>query len=43
MEIRILNQQEILPALHLVWEVFAEGNCPAVYAGGSGVEFQEVY
>ncbi len=28
MEIRMLNQQELLPSLHLVWEVFAEDVAP---------------
>ena len=36
MEIRLLSQQELLPALHLVWEVFAQE------AGGSG-RVPEVY
>lgn len=29
MDIRLLNEQEILPALHLVWEVFAQDVAPA--------------
>lgn len=39
MEIRILNQQEILPALHLVWEVFAEDIAPQ-YTPEGVAEFQ---
>ena len=40
MEIRILNQQEILPALHLVWEVFAEETAPR-YTPEGVAEFQK--
>lgn len=40
MEIRILNQQEILPALHLVWEVFAEEVAPQ-YTPEGVAEFQD--
>ena len=29
MEIRLLSQQELLPALHLVWEVFAQDVAPS--------------
>lgn len=40
MEIRILNQQEILPALHLVWEVFAEDNA-SQYTPEGVAKFQD--
>ena len=39
MDIRILNEQEILPALHLVWEVFAADTAPQYTPEGVG-EFQ---
>ncbi len=40
MEIRILMQQEILPALHLTWEVFAEAVAPT-YTPEGVAQFQE--
>lgn len=40
MEIRILMQQEILPALHLTWEVFAEDVAPS-YTPEGVAQFQE--
>ena len=39
MDIRILNEQEVLPALHLVWEVFAADTAPQYTPEGVG-EFQ---
>lgn len=39
MYVRELNQQEILPALHLVWEVFAEDVAPC-YTPEGVAEFQ---
>ena len=39
MDIRILNEQEILPALHLVWEVFAADTAPQYTPEGVG-DFQ---
>ena len=40
MDVRILQQHEILPALHLVWEVFAEDVAPA-YTPEGVARFQE--
>lgn len=40
MEIRILMHQEILPALHLAWEVFAEDVAPT-YTPEGVAQFQE--
>lgn len=40
MEVRILRKQEILPALHLVWEVFAEDVAPS-YSPEGVAEFQK--
>lgn len=40
MEARILKKQEILPALHLVWEVFAEEVAPT-YSPEGVAEFQK--
>ena len=40
MEVRILQKQEILPALHLVWEVFAEDVAPS-YPPEGVAEFQK--
>ena len=40
MEIRILMQQEILEALHLTWDVFAEDVAPA-YTPEGVAQFQE--
>ncbi len=40
MDVRILQQHEILPALHLVWEVFAEDVAPA-YTPEGVAQFQE--
>ena len=40
MEIRMLQKSELLPALHLVWDVFAEDVAPGY--GPEGVkEFQK--
>ena len=36
MDIRILNEQEVLPALHLVWEVFCGGHGASIYTGRRG-------
>ncbi len=40
MDVRILKQHEILPALHLIWEVFAEDVAPA-YTPEGVAHFQE--
>lgn len=40
MEVRILQSQELLPALHLVWEVFAEDVAPS-YTPEGVAEFQK--
>ncbi len=40
MEIRMLQKQELLPALHLVWEVFAEDIAPS-YTPEGVAEFQK--
>ena len=40
MEIKLLSQQELLPALHLVWEVFAQDVAPSWMPEGVG-EFQK--
>lgn len=40
MEIRILESQELMPALHLVWDVFVEDVAPS-YTQKGVVEFQE--
>lgn len=40
MEIRILRRQELLPALHLVWEVFAE-DIACTYTPEGVAEFQK--
>ena len=40
MEIRRLEHQELLPALHLVWEVFAQDVAPS-YTPEGVAEFQK--
>lgn len=40
MDIRILRQQELLPALHLIWDVFAEDVAPS-YAPEGVEEFRD--
>lgn len=40
MDVRILQQHEILSALHLIWEVFAEDVAPA-YTPEGVAHFQE--
>ena len=42
MFVRILEAQEILPALHLVWDVFAADVAP-YYEPAGVAEFQKIY